>query len=144
MAEIGQFEGDYFFMSNFFEEPDGSNVEAEFQSMKTKDRELRQKIRNMAPKEAKRAGNALDLRPDWEQVKVPIMSHLVALKFYQHGKLAKRLVATGNGTLLREGNYWHDNFWGDCTCAKCKRKVGQNVLGIVLMGVRANAPLWVL
>jgi predicted NAD-dependent protein-ADP-ribosyltransferase YbiA (DUF1768 family) len=34
-----------------------------------------------------------------------------------------------------ENNYWHDNFWGSCTCSRCGRK-GENNLGKILMSVR--------
>lgn len=35
-----------------------------------------------------------------------------------------------------EGNYWHDNYWGNCTCDKCKNIEGQNKLGKILMKIR--------
>ena len=38
--------------------------------------------------------------------------------------------------LLIEGNTWHDNYWGDCSCNRCKSKSGENMLGILLMELR--------
>ena len=35
---------------------------------------------------------------------------------------------------LIEKNYWHDNFWGVCTCGKCS--TGKNHLGTILIQVR--------
>jgi predicted NAD-dependent protein-ADP-ribosyltransferase YbiA (DUF1768 family) len=45
------------------------------------------------------------------------------------------LLNTGDEELI-EGNYWHDNYWGNCTCSKCKDIEGQNKLGKILMKVR--------
>jgi ribA/ribD-fused uncharacterized protein len=87
------------------------------------------------PGEAKRMGNRVILRSDWEDVKVDIMTEIVFRKFTQNEKLKKKLLATGDMELV-EGNYWHDNIWGDCYCDKCKSTNGQNILGIILMEVR--------
>jgi hypothetical protein len=37
--------------------------------------------------------------------------------------------------MLIEGNWWHDNFYGSCTCNKCVNK-GENNLGKILMKIR--------
>jgi hypothetical protein len=52
-------------------------------------------------------------------------------------ELRKKLLATGDATLI-EGNYWHDNYWGVCTCENCVSNgiVGRNRLGTLLMKVR--------
>ena len=42
--------------------------------------------------------------------------------------LKERLLKTGKEELV-EGNTWHDNYWGNCTCEKCKNIAGQNKLG---------------
>ena len=47
------------------------------------------------------------------------------------------LLSTGGGDLV-EGNRWHDNFWGRCVCRACRRIGGANVLGTLLMQVRAE------
>jgi predicted NAD-dependent protein-ADP-ribosyltransferase YbiA (DUF1768 family) len=51
--------------------------------------------------------------------------------------LRDALVATGDAELV-EGNSWHDNFWGVCSCSRCKNKEGQNYLGRLLEEVRAS------
>jgi predicted NAD-dependent protein-ADP-ribosyltransferase YbiA (DUF1768 family) len=56
------------------------------------------------------------------------------LKF-QDPKLRAMLLATGNEELI-EGNTWHDNTWGDCSCDACKDIEGKNMLGKLLMKVR--------
>ena len=41
---------------------------------------------------------------------------------------------TGDAELI-EGNTWHDNYWGVCSCSKCNGR-GKNRLGKLLMKVR--------
>jgi len=60
---------------------------------------------------------------------------IVKLKFAQNPDLRKKLLATGTEELV-EGNTWHDNYWGDCSCPECKNIKGRNQLGITLMRVR--------
>lgn len=47
---------------------------------------------------------------------------------------ADQLIATHPHPLV-EGNTWHDQFWGDCRCDRCPGQ-GDNMLGVVLMGLR--------
>ena len=47
------------------------------------------------------------------------------------------LLATGGEELI-EGNWWHDNFFGVCTCGPCDGK-GKNNLGKILMRVREES-----
>lgn len=63
------------------------------------------------------------------------MEILVEIKFVHHD-LRKQLLAT-NDAILIEGNRWHDNVWGSCTCRKCGNK-GRNLLGKMLIAERAN------
>jgi hypothetical protein len=67
------------------------------------------------------------------------MCFIVAEKFGQDEALGDRLLSTGD-SLLIEGNYWHDNYWGRCTCSKCQSEIGLNQLGEVLMYVREFLP----
>ncbi len=141
MTVINSFQGEYFFLSNFFYSPfefDGeiySTVEHAFQAAKTFDTEQRQSIRLAAsPAQAKQMGRAVQLRPDWEQVKFDIMLALLRLKFSQ-ADLRQKLLDTGDSELI-EGNTWGDKVWG---CVLYKGQwVGQNHLGKLLMQVRAD------
>jgi ribA/ribD-fused uncharacterized protein len=135
---IRAFEGDLDFCSNFFVEPDDTTVEHEFQAAKTHNLRLKVKILSAAsPGRAKRLGRVIDLRPDWEEVKVIEMRSLVLRKFWDHKNLAQRLLDTGDEALI-EWNWWHDNFWGVCHCGKtCDPQEGLNTLGRILMDVRA-------
>lgn len=50
---------------------------------------------------------------------------------FKDEQLKEMLLSTGNADII-EGNYWHDNFWGQCSCEKCVGK-GKNNLGKILM-----------
>lgn len=137
---IDSFEGEYEFLSNFY--PSEINiggikyptVEHAFQAMKVADTRVRLKIAAApTPGQAKRMGRSVDLRPDWEQVKMAVMQICLQKKF-DIPELREKLLATGNAELI-EGNTWHDNCWGSCHCPKCGNK-GTNWLGKLLMNRR--------
>lgn len=77
---------------------------------------------------AKKAGRKVPLRPDWETVKVTIMTSIVKAKFDQHPELMRRLRDV-KGEIC-EDNTWHDTFWGKCNGE------GENNLGKILMRIR--------
>ena len=138
---ILSFKGKYAFLSNFSPHPVRARgilyptVEHAYQAYKTLDPAERLGIRSCdTPGQAKRAGRRVTLRPDWDNVKLSVMTALVKAKFRQHPELAGLLKQTGDA-LLVEGNYWHDNFWGVCGCKTCPG-VGKNWLGCILIGVR--------
>lgn len=85
----------------------------------------------LRPSAAKKLGRRVQLRPDWEDVKVGIMEEIVRAKFTQNEVLKWRLIATGEA-YLEEGNTWHDTCWG----VDSKTGEGQNHLGRILMKVR--------
>ena len=142
MSVISEFRGKYGFLSNFWLSPvdlDGMmmpSVEHGFQLAKTKDRHLREAIlrEGLTPGQVKHRCRHIPLRPDWEQVKVGIMLDLLRAKF-EDPDLQAALLATGDDILV-EGNTWHDTYWGECRCPRCRG--GQNVLGKLLMQVRAE------
>lgn len=135
---IYYFQGNYKWLSNFWIESDGSHVEGEFQAAKALTPELREYYREKflagMPATAKCDGKYLTLRPDWEEVKIPIMYELVRQKFLDDPMLADLLVATSN-TLLVEGNTWGDRFWGQTKLLNGQWS-GRNELGKILMRVR--------
>lgn len=133
--KIDRFDGKYRFLSNFadcrvvYGRVDYKNAEAAFQAQKTLDMDERERIAEMDPGQAKRAGRRVSLRHDWEDVKRAEMARIVAAKFRQDGDLARLLLETGSAELV-EGNTWNDTFWGVC------RGKGQNWLGRILMALR--------
>lgn len=138
---ITSFRGSYAFLSNFSPAPityEGityPTTEHFYHAMKTVDINDRKMIAALpSPAAAKKAGYKLKIRPDWEQVKVEIMAAALQAKF-QYPELREKLLATGNEQLV-EGNVWHDNFWGNCSCPKCWNTPGLNHLGKLLMAVR--------
>jgi ribA/ribD-fused uncharacterized protein len=135
LPPIDSFSGEFRFLSNFYPSPvtfDGlryPSVENAYQASKTLDRVQRQAFVNVSPGEAKRLGQALPLRKDWEQVKLKIMEILLLKKFTPGTDLAFQLLGTGNRQLI-EGNHWGDRFWGMCGGR------GENHLGLLLMEIR--------
>jgi len=131
---IDTFRGRYHFLSNFYM-TDGISVEHLFQAAKTNDEEERLWVLgSKTPGEAKRRGRKVTLRDDWEDVKLDVMYALLKKKF-SDPELAQKLLATGTEMLI-EGNVWHDNFWGHCSCYRCRDKDKKNYLGAMLMMVR--------
>lgn len=87
---ILQFFGEYRFLSNFWISEfvwDGlvwPSTECAYQAAKTTDNDKRLPFLTMTPGQAKRAGKAIELREDWEEVKVDIMYQIVKAKFSQN------------------------------------------------------------
>jgi ribA/ribD-fused uncharacterized protein len=86
-------------------------------------------------KEAKRFGQRVTLREDWEEVKVEVMEQVLWAKFRQNATLEQMLLDTDDW-YIEETNWWNDNFWG-----VCDTDLGQNNLGKTLMRVR-NGIRW--
>lgn len=143
MDDILSFRDEHRFLSNFFASPiyfekeTWPTVEHLYQSLKISNMETRRSIRLLrTPAEAKRLGRVAVLRDNWELIKLQEMYKAVCLKFQQNDRLAKMLLETGSAKLV-EGNYWHDNFWGNCSCSRCENIQGENNLGLILMNVRS-------
>ena len=132
---IDSFRGDYDFLSNFYSCPveyDGltyQNTEAAFQAAKCVDRNEREKFVSLSPGQAKKLGRKVDLREDWETVKIDVMRDVLKSKFSLNFELREKLIATNDVELI-EGNHWNDRFWGVC------RGSGENWLGKILMEER--------
>ena len=143
---INQFKGIYVFLSNFFYFSNGiwydniyyPTVEHFFQAMKTLVREERIAISEaMTPAIAKwmaspngYKGFKIVLRPDWEDIKIPVMAFGLRVKF-SAPLMQKMLIDTYPHNLV-EGNYWNDKFWGFCL----KTNKGENNLGKLHMVAR--------
>lgn len=130
---IDNFEGEYAFLSNFFPctieygNKIYPSTEHFYQAMKTIDEKEREIIRSApTPGEAKKAGRSVTLRDLWDEMKLGVMRHALAVKFKLGTELGDKLLATQDATLV-EGNWWGDTFWGVC------KGVGDNNLGKLLM-----------
>lgn len=140
---INSFMGSYRFLSNFWpaevflEGTSYPSVENAYQAAKTTSPALREPFCTYSATEAKKHSHRLVVRPDWEQIKLGVMQALLEQKFLKGSELHTKLEQT-NGMVLVEGNWWHDNFWGDCSCitrATCVTP-GINHLGKLLMKIR--------
>lgn len=142
MKKITSFRGKNRFLSNFYEYPFTykglvyPNAEAAFQAQKCPDEEGKIKYTtHKDPLWAKRAGKMEpNLPADWDEKAYQVMEDVLRVKFAVP-ELAEMLKATGDA-YLEEGNRWHDNRWGNCTCEACRDKEGQNWLGKILMVIR--------
>ena len=136
MKQILEFQGENTWASNFWSVTICYKgllfpcVENAYQAAKCDNEEDMRLFLYLTPGEAKRKGRTVNIRKDWEEVKVEVMHELLRLKF-QNPQMKKLLIATGD-IFLQEGNMWHDIFWGvDLRTGK-----GANILGKLLMKVR--------
>src|SRR3970282_1264209 len=136
---IREFKGEYAFLSNFarldnFINLDGMffwTVEHAYQAAKTSDLNFRRLIAQAkTPREAKRIGRKVPMRPAWDQMKDVIMFKLLQVKF-QQTNLKQKLIETYPAELV-EGNWWGDHYWG----VNVRTGVGENRLGKLLMQIR--------
>jgi len=131
--EINNLKGS--FLSNFYEssiELDAvvyRNAEAAYQAMKSNDSLVRVKFINLNGASAKALGKRIELRNDWNDIKLDMMYKIVKNKFMQNSTITKLLIDT-NDKVIIEGNNWGDIYWGICN------GIGENNLGKILMKVR--------
>lgn len=123
-------------LSNFYPTPvvykglTYPTVEHAYQALKTTDRETQDFVRGLStPGQAKRVGKMVDLREDWDDIKLQLMEDLCRIKFTTNEFCKSRLLDTGDAELI-EGNTWGDVYWGVC------KGVGENHLGKILMKIR--------
>ena len=133
--EIKGFQGENRWLSNFWPAMvtlDGISyptTEQAYVAAKTLDPEIRKQIAALTtPGKAKRFGRRIEVRPDWENVKLAVMEDLTRQKF-NIPELKEKLLATGDA-YIEETNRWGDKFWG------VSGGVGQNNLGKIIMKVR--------
>lgn len=135
--DISEFQGEYRWLSNFWPCPiiyDGmvfNSVEAAYQAAKAESDEVRREFECLSAKEAKKKGQTIEIRPNWNEVKDKTMYEICRNKFDQNPELKEKLLATGE-TKLIEGNDWGDTYWGVCNGE------GKNMLGKTLMRLRSE------
>jgi len=132
---IDSFSGEFDFLSNFYRDGGKPTVEHFYQAAKTNDTGWKKSIMNAeTPGRAKRLGRKAPIRNNWEESKVHVMLDLIRKKFKD--PILKVKIIDTYPTELIEGNKWHDNFWGKCSCMKCRDKKQLNMLGFILMTIR--------
>ena len=147
---IDKFRGQYFFLSNFCPVTFGvvldgiayHTVEHAYQAAKTNQQQARAEIRDTSSAMlAKELGSLLKRyglqRDDWNEVKLSVMEDFLKQKF-DYDSFKTKLLATEDEDII-EKNYWHDNYWGICSCLRCGREEPQlNHLGKLLMKIRGE------
>lgn len=133
---IDSFSKEFSFLSNFYPcniQYEGvfyPSTEHAYQAAKCADPKDKLQFEFMiSAGKAKKLGQKVKIRPDWDLIKFMVMEELVLIKFTLHKDLREMLLAT-DGFELIEGNYWGDTIWGVC------KGVGENHLGKILMKVR--------
>lgn len=134
---ISGFFGFYRPFSNFHYIPiemDGivyPTTEHAYQAAKTDDVDARRDICCLSsPALARKAGQKVQMRKDWDDVKLSVMRDVSWTK-YQDEALADLLLSTGDLELV-EDNRWGDKYWGRV------KGVGENNLGKILMDIRTR------
>ena len=123
------------FLSNFWEctvvynGMQFRNSESAFQAQKCVDHSDKYKFIALSGAEAKALGRKVDIRKDWDEVKLKIMYEVLQAKFAQNPDLYNKLKDTGDKEIV-ETNWWYDKYWGVCN------GVGENHLGKLLMWIR--------
>ena len=136
---IGPFKEEYNFLSNFYIHNISYNGiifvsnEHAYQSMKaTNYNDMILIASSKTPGQAKRAGNNIIKRPDWDTAKLRIMKDICRIKF-KDPILKEKLINTKDSILI-EINEWKDDFWG--MYYKNGELYGKNNLGKILMEIR--------
>lgn len=133
---IKSFKGEHRWLSNFARcvvSLDGvkyPSTENAYQAAKTLILKDRVPLQSMTAGQAKRTGRKLEIRSDWDKVKLKIMFNLNKQK-YDTEPYNAQLLATGDEE-IEEGNTWNDTFWGVCD------GVGENNLGKIIMQIRQD------
>lgn len=138
---ITSFSGPHAWASNFapvticYKSIKYPTVEHAYAASKSLDLDFRNQIAALNADQAgkaKRMGRNIQLRPGWDEIKIPLMYQFLQQKFDQQ-PFENLLLVTGNAYLM-EGNYWHDKFWGCTFEDECW--TGLNWLGRLLMMIR--------
>lgn len=131
---IAGFRGDYRWLSNFerceilYKGIIYKSSEAAYQAQKTTNIKARYIFSKLDARESKTLGKIINIRPDWDDVKLEVMEEICRIKFNLPQFKAK-LIDTGEMEIL-ESNHWGDKFWGVCD------GVGENHLGKIIMKIR--------
>lgn len=142
LNKIDRFIDKYSFLSNFYIDRQGYCVEVYYQSSKFTGNTA-SKVLQMSPGQAKRFAhipkNIELIRKDWNDISLHNMVKFLRIKFMVEPERTM-LIETGDCELI-EGNNWHDNFYGACSCKECENIPKQNHLGKLLMKIREEIKL---
>lgn len=136
--DIKGFNGEYRWLSNFWPSPFTFNgftwptVEHAYVCHKAIPSRLiptATKVLEMTAGQAKRYGRTINIREDFDMIKLYLMQSLQFRKYDENAELLEKLLETGDCN-IEETNAWSDQFWG------VSEGYGANHLGRIIMGVR--------
>jgi ribA/ribD-fused uncharacterized protein len=108
------------------------SVEHAFQAQKTTNPSIRQYASKIhSPVDVKRYMRTVELRLDWEEVKLGIMEDLERIKYTKNPALKILLLDTNDKEIIEE-NDWCDDYWG------VYKGKGKNHLGKIIMKIRSE------
>ena len=110
------------------------SVEHAYMSEKSHDKNWKELCskREIKGTQIKAYSKTIELREDWEEVKLKVMEYCLRKKFNQE-PFKSNLLLTGNQN-IQEGNTWNDLFWG--VDLKQNPNKGENHLGRLIMKIR--------
>ena len=136
---INIFRGEYNWLSNFYDctvTYDGcefKSVEHAYLYAKSpKDPDWLRYCLKETASIVKRKSKSIDIRGDWDDVKLDIMYDLLIQKFNQE-PFKTKLIETGEQNII-EGNSWGDEYWG--VNLSVQPNYGENHLGRIIMKIR--------
>ena len=106
-----------------------TSTEAAYQAAKSTDPFVRSKFINISPAKARKLGQEITCRKDWDKVKKQVMYDVSLDKYTRHEHL-KRLLLETKDKYIEETNYWGDQVSGVCN------GIGENNLGKIIMKIR--------
>lgn len=138
---IAGFQGKYRWLSNFercdvlYKGIIYPSSESAYQAQKLSPTRSGIKARKVFAKldarDAKTMGNVIQLREDWDDIKLEEMEGIVRAKMMSP-QFKSRLLDTGEMEII-ESNHWGDTFWGTYNGE------GENHLGKIIMKIRDEA-----
>lgn len=150
MYTQAKFKNNLYFLSNFYpvdiiyKGQVYPSVEHAYQSAKTEDINIKRlfESRKLSAKQARAEGKQIHIDLSyWKDIKDSVMYELIRIKFLTYPELKDKLLNTRDSDLVEE-NWWHDNYWGNCICERCKNKRGLNKLGNILLRVKSELMLF--
>lgn len=135
---IQEFKEEYRWLSNFapvsiiLDGVEYPTVEHAYMSAKSDDKEWKLFCSdpNNKPGAVKRKSRKIELKENWNDLKIEVMTECIRQKFSQE-PYRTNLIKTYSEE-IQEGNFWGDKFWGICL----KTNEGENNLGKIIMEFR--------
>lgn len=135
---IAGFFGEHRWLSNFYDaaiiydETKFRSVEHAYVYSKYKQKPIDlEQFNDLTASQVKRLGRSIELREDFDDIKIDVMAELIFCKFSDRNpELVQKLINTGDAH-ISETNSWGDTFWGVNL-----EGVGLNMLGKIIMARR--------